>query len=272
MDLSDDRTISTRHAGEMLRDWRQRRRMTQQDLATAAGISTRLVGAMETGQALPNRDIVLRLAERLDVPLRMRNILLTAAGYEPAFPMRVLNDPVLTGVWSTIDRAVRGQSPSPALALDRRWSIVASNDVLRRLVAGVDPALLSTPHNWARLTLHPAGLAPRIANLHEWHGYILGRLRRLFEAAGDPVVADLIEEIRDYPIPRPTDDGGMPNAVAVPLQLMTVDGLLSFYSASTVFGSAIDVMLAELTIETLYPADPETDAIMRQKAQPATGD
>ena len=253
----------------MLRDWRQRRRRTQRDLAAAAGISTRLLGALETGRSLPNRDIMLRLAERLDVPLRIRNVLLIAAGYEAAFPVRVLGDPVLTGIWSMIDRTVNGHKPSPSLALDRRWSIVASNDMLRATIAGVDPALLSTPANWARLTLHPAGLAPRIANLHEWHRYVLGRLCQLFEKTGDAVVADLIEEIRDYPLPHAPDNGGEPNTVAVPLRLMTVEGLLSFYCASTVFGSAIDAMLSELTVETLYPADPETDAIMRKKARPA---
>jgi transcriptional regulator with XRE-family HTH domain len=271
MESLDERTGSTRHAGELLRDWRQRRRLTQEKLAIAAGISTRLLGTLETGQSLPNRDIVLRLAERLDVPLRARNTLLIAAGFEAAFPVRVLGDPVLTGIWSMIDRAVNSHAPNPSLALDRRWSIVASNDVLRATIADVDPALLSTPANWARLTLHPAGLAPRIPNLHEWHGYVLGRLRLLFESTGDAVVADLIEEIRDYPVPPAPDNGGEPNTVAIPLRLMTVEGLISFYCASTVFGSAVDVMLAELTVETLYPADPETAAIMRQKARPAAG-
>ncbi len=268
MEPLDDRTGSTRHAGEMLRDWRQRRRLTQLELATDAAVPIRLLGAIETGQSLPDRSIILRLADQLDVPLRARNNLLVAAGYEAAFPARTLGDPVLAGIWSMIDRTVNGHAPYPSLALDRRWAIVASNEVLRATIAGVDPALLSTPANWARLTLHPAGLAPRIANLGDWHGYVLGRLRRLFEATGDAVVADLIEEISDYPIPPSTDTGHAPNTVAVPLRLMTVEGLLSFYCASTVFRSAIDVTLAELTVETLYPADPETAAIMQTKAQP----
>ncbi len=271
MTATNDQTRTIRDAGKMLRDWRQRRHLTQHELATAAGLSTRLLGELETRRILPNRDVVLRLTERLELPLRDRNALLIAAGYEAAFPMRPLGDPVLTGVWSMIEQAVAGHAPYPALALDRRWSIVASNDVLRGMIGGVDPALLSTPMNWARLTLHPAGLAPRIPNLRDWHACVMTRLRRQFDATGDAAVADLQEEIGDYPLPLVPHSGGAADTVAMPLRLMSVDGLLSFYGATTVFGTAVDVTLAELTLETFYPADAETAAIMRRKAPPATG-
>ncbi len=254
-----------REVGELLRDWRQRRRLTQRELAATAGISGQLLGAIETGRELPSREAILCLAERLEVPLRHRNIMLVAGGYAAVFPQRYLGDPELAGIWHMVEEMVRNHAPFPALALDQRWRIVASNDVLRRLIRSVDPALLSTPINWARVVLHPAGLAPRIANLAEWRAYVLNRLRRHFEQNADAVVADLLEEIGDYPAPASsnpvTSDG-----VAIPLSLMTVDGPLTFYGATTVFGSAVDVTLAELTVETFYPATVETAAIMRRQA------
>ena len=267
----DDLTGTLRHIGDMLRDWRHRRHLTQRDLATMAGMSDRALGVLETGRHLPSRDVVLRLTETLEIPLRERNAMLIAAGYEAAFPTRSLGDPVLTRIWDMVEHAVRGHAPYPALALDRRWGIVASNDALRGLISGVDPALLSTPLNWARVVLHPAGLAPRIANLSEWRSQVSNRLIRHFAMTGDPVIADLLEEIGDYPVPLATPSGHAPDGVAVPLRLMTVDGLLSFHSATTVFGSAVDVTLAELSIEVFYPADAATAAIMRgQDARPAT--
>jgi len=268
-----DHPIRTlRDVGELLREWRQRRHLTQRQLATAAGLSGQLLGAIETGRELPSRDAILRLADQLNLPLRDRNTILAVAGYTAAFPQRCLDDPVLAGISDMVERIVRDHAPFPALALDHRWGIVASNDVLRRLIGGVDPALLSTPVNWARVVLHPAGLAPRIANLAAWRGHVLTRLRRHFEQTADAVVADLLEEIGDYPSPTATTKIA-PDGVAVPLCLMTVDGLLTFYGASAVFASAVDVALAELTIETFYPADAETLAIMRrQAAQPTTAD
>ena len=270
MHATNDQFVTIRDAGEMLRDWRQRRHLTQVELATLAGMSTSLLGALENGQSLPDRDILLRLADQMQVPLRDRNALLIAAGYDAAFPMRTPGDPVLTEVWSMIEHLVADQAPYPALALDRRWSIVASNQALRGIIAGVDPALMSEPMNWARLTLHPAGLAPRIANLRDWHTHVTARLRRQFDVTGDTGLFDLLEEVRDYPVPSQSDPGNATDAVAMPLRLMTVDGPLYFYCASTVFGSAIDVTLAEVTIETFYPAEAGTAALMRQKALPAT--
>ncbi len=258
-----------RDVGELLRDWRLRRRLSQRELASIAGISGQMLGAIETGRELPSRDAILCLMERLEVPLRDRNIILGAGGYASVFPQRHLGDPGLAGIWTMVERIVQSHTPFPALAFDRRWGIVASNAVLRQMILGVDPALLSTPVNWARVLLHPAGLAPRIANLVAWRGNLVTRLRRHFEQTADAFLADLLEEIGDYPMPAPGTQAA-PDGVAVPLRLMTVDGSLAFYSTTAVFGSAIDVTLAELTIETLYPANAETEAIMRrQAARPA---
>lgn len=271
MQTIDDFTGTLRHIGDMLRDWRQRRHLSQRALADAAGMSPRALSELEAGRRLPDRDAVLRLAERLEIPLRDRNAMLVAAGHEAAFSARPPGDPALAQLWAMVEQAVRSPAPFPALALDRRWGIVASNDALRGLIAGVDPALLVAPINWARVVLHPAGLAPRIVNLNDWRKYAQNRLRRHFEATGDAVVADLMEEIGDYPVPAPTHSDPAPDGVAVPLRIMTVDGLLSFYGATTVFGSAVDVTLSELTIEAFYPADDETAAIMRRAAPPTTG-
>ena len=267
----DDLSGTFRHSGDMLRDWRQRRHLSQRTLATAVGMSPRALSELEAGRRLPNRDAVLRLTERLEIPLRDRNALLVAAGHRAAFPARSPDDPALARAWSMVGQAVRNHAPFPALALDCCWRIVASNDALRDLIVGVDQALLVAPINWARAVLHPAGLAPRIANLIAWREHVLNRLRRHFEATGDAVVADLMEEIGDYPVPAPTHSDPAPDDVAVPLRIMTVDGLLSFYGATTVFGSAVDVTLSELTIEAFYPADDETAAIMRRAAPPTTG-
>jgi transcriptional regulator with XRE-family HTH domain len=273
MQTIDDLTGTLRHIGDMLRDWRQRRHLSQRALANAAGVSPRAVSELEAGRRLPNLGAILRLTERLEIPLRDRNAMLVAAGHEAAFSARPPGDPALAGLWAMVEQAVRSPAPFPALALDRRWRIVASNDALRGLIAGVDPALLSAPINWARVVLHPAGLAPRIANLNDWREHVLNRLRRHFDLTGAAFVADLLEEIGDYPVPAPTHPGPTPDGIAVPLRLMTVDGLLSFYSATSAFGSAIDVTLSELTIEAFYPADEETAAIMRrQTAPPATAD
>ncbi|HZG66693.1 MAG TPA: helix-turn-helix domain-containing protein, partial [Herpetosiphonaceae bacterium] len=159
--------------GNLLRGWRQRRRMSQLDFACAAGISTRHLSFVETGRSLPSRDMLLHLAEHLEIPLRERNILLIAAGYAPVFPERRLDDPALEAARKAIDLVLAGHAPYPALAIDRHWTLIASNDAVPPLLGGVDPSLLQPPVNVLRLSLHPAGLAPRIANLPEWRAHVL---------------------------------------------------------------------------------------------------
>jgi hypothetical protein len=200
----------------------------------------------------------------MDLPLRDRNQMLVAGGYPPHFPVRRLIDPALATAKAAIDRILARQEPYPALAMDGHWVVVAANDALRGLIAGADPALLRPPVNWARLLLHPAGLAPRIANLAAWRAHLLARLGRQFEAICEPALADLLEEIGDYPNPKTdeADDGIEPDAAAQALCLMTVDGPLRLFSTTTVFAMATDITLAELTIESFYPADAETAALM----------
>jgi transcriptional regulator with XRE-family HTH domain len=258
---------ASRPVGFLLREWRQRRRMSQLDLACEAEISTKHLSFLETGRSTPSRDMVLHLAERLDVPLRARNALLNAAGYAPVFPERQLDDPAMAAARQAIDLVLAGHEPHPALAVDRHWYMAAANRAVAPLMTGVDPALLRPPVNVLRVSLHPAGLAPRTVNLAEWRAHLLAGLRQQIEVSGDPVLVDLLAELRGYDVPA-----GPPArvesqdraAVAVPFRLATDHGVLSFLSTITVFGTPIDVTLSELALECFYPADQPTAEAMRQ--------
>ena len=251
--------------GDLLREWRQRRRLSQLDLACDAEISTKHLSFLETGRSQPSHDMVLHLAEQLEVPLRDRNLLLVAAGYAPVFPERPLADPALDQARRAVDLVLKGHEPYPALAVDRHWVLLSANDAMRRLVMGADPALLRPPINVLRLSLHPAGMAPRIANLAEWRAHLLSRLRRQIELSADPVLMRLLNELSDYPRPeraappKPAVDHG----VVVPMQLTTETGILSFFSTTTVFGTPVDITLSELALEAFYPADAATAAALR---------
>ncbi len=260
----------TRPVGDLLREWRQRRRMSQLYLALEAEISARHLSFVETGRAQPSRELLLHLAEHLDVPLRDRNALLLAAGYAPAFAERPLADPALAGARQAVDLVLAGHEPYPALAVDRHWTLLASNRAVAPLLAGIAAELLAPPLNVLRLSLHPGGLAPRIANLGEWRRHLLARLRRQVEVSADAVLADLLAELRDDPLyagpesaqgPRTAEPDGA--EVIVPLRLHSPAGLLSFVSTTTVFGTPVDITLAELALETFFPADPETAAALR---------
>jgi transcriptional regulator with XRE-family HTH domain len=192
---------ATRPIGGHLRDLRQRRRLSQLALACDADISTRHLSFIETGRSLPSREMVLRLAERLEVPLRERNLLLVAAGYAPVFPERPLQDPALGAARKVIDLVLAGHEPYPALAIDRHWTIVAANNALSPLLVGIEPALLRSPVNALRLGLHPGALAPRIANFAEWRAHLLARLRRQIDITGDLLLVGLLNEISEYPLP-----------------------------------------------------------------------
>jgi transcriptional regulator with XRE-family HTH domain len=254
--------------GGLLREWRQRRRMSQLDLACEAGISARHLSFVETGRALPSRGMVLHLAEQLEVPIRERNLLLVAAGYAPVFPERSLRDPALAAARTAIELILERQRPYPAFALDRHWNIAASNDALPELYADVAPELLQRPVNAVRLSLHPRGLARRIVNLPEWRAHILFRLHRQIEITADPVLIDLLHEVSDYPAPaaRAIPPGALENAIVVPFKIHTPAGLLSFFGTTTVFGTPIDVTLSELALELFFPADQETAAALGQIA------
>lgn len=257
--------------GDLLREWRQRRRMSQLDLAMEADISTRHLSFVETGRAQPSREMLLHLAERLEIPLRERNLLLTAAGYAPVFVERPLDDPALSAARQAINLVLAGHEPYPALAIDRHWTLVASNRAVGRLLSGVAPALLQPPLNVLRLTLHPDGLAPRIVNLAEWRGHLLARLRHQIDLSADSTLVELLHELSEYPVKR--EKSGrvhLDRAVAemvVPFQLSTEEGALTFFSTTMVFGTPVDITLAELAVESFFPADAETGERLRALAE-----
>ncbi|MBS7810225.1 helix-turn-helix domain-containing protein [Roseococcus pinisoli] len=252
-----------RPVGDLLRDWRQRRRLSQLGLALDAGISARHLSFLETGRAQPSREMVVLLAEQLEVPLRERNALLLAAGYAPLYRERGLDDPDFAAIRAAVQRILAGHEPFPAVAVDRHWNLVAMNGGVGPLLAGVDAALLAPPVNVLRLSLHPAGLAPRIANLAQWREHLLSRLGRQIADSGDPVLASLRQELEALPHEGGEAVGDELTALAVPLQLRTERGLLSFISTSMVFGAPRDIGLAELAIEAFLPADDATAAALR---------
>lgn len=250
----------------MLREWRRRRRMSQFDLACDAEISTKHLSFLETGRAKPSRQILLHLAASLDVPLRERNVLLNAAGFTTVFQERAFNEPAMTQIRRNVEIVLAAHDPFPALAVDGHWTMLAANRAVAHLVAGADLTLLRPPVNVLRLSLHPAGLAPRIVNLPQWKAYLLARLRRQIDLSGDAMLMDLLEELRDYPVPR--DAGSVPEngiaMIAIPFQLATIDGVLSFFSTTTLFGTPTDITVSELAIEAFLPADAETAQVIRR--------
>ncbi len=259
-------TAATRTVGEHLRQWRLRRRLSQLDLASEAGISTRHLSFVETGRSQPSRDMLMHLAERLEVPLRDRNVLLVAAGFAPSFPERRLDDRALEPARRAVELILAGHEPHPAIAIDRHWQLVSANRAVPPLLAGAAPVLLQPPVNVLRLSLHAEGLAPRILNLAEWRAHLLGRLRRQIELTADDTLIALLAELVSYPggvsTTPPADHGG----IAVPLRLAMAGGVLSFLSTTTVFGTPVDVTLSELALETFFPADAATAAALRAAA------
>ena len=256
--------------GDQLRDWRLRRRLSQLDLSATVNISTRHLSFIETGRSQPSRAMALRLAERLNVPFRERNALLTAAGFAPMYAVRSLSDPALSSARVAVEAILRGHEPYPALLVDRHWTLLATNNAVALLLAGVDQSLLKPPVNGLRLTLHPQGLAPRIENLSQWRAHLLVRVARDLEITADPVLADLQEELRSYgESERASDELAEPQApeVVVPLKLRTEAGTISLFSTTTVFGTAVEVTLSELALEAFYPADEETAEILRGAAR-----
>ena len=250
--------------GAMLRDWRRRRRMTQLDLALEADVSARHLSFIETGRSVPSADMVKHLAEQLDVPLRERNELLLAAGYAPAFGQRDLDEPEMGPVREALDRVLAGHEPFPAVVVDRHWGMVAGNGAIPLLTAGVAAHLLEPPVNVLRLTLHPEGMAPRIANLPEWRAHLLDRLGRQAVVSGDPALFALHEELVALgeggpPAPSPDLAAG---EIAVPLRLRHEGGELAFISTVTTFGTAVDVTVSELAIEAFFPADAATAQLL----------
>jgi transcriptional regulator with XRE-family HTH domain len=254
--------------GELLRQWRERRRLSQLELSLAATVSTRHLSFLETGRSAPGRELVLQLAEHLDVPLRERNRLLLAAGYAPVFGETPLDAPRMQAVRQAVRQVLAGHEPYPAVVVDRGWHLVDANSSLSLLTDLVDPRLLVPPANVLRASLHPDGLAPHIANLAEWRSHLLGRLRRQIELTADADLEALLAELRGYPgAPDEPELAALPPAgeIVLPLRLRSGGGELAFLSTIAAFGTALDVTVAELSIESFYPADAATADALRAR-------
>jgi transcriptional regulator with XRE-family HTH domain len=261
-------TATSQAVGSLLREWRERRRLTQLELALEAGVSARHLSFVETGRSKPGREMLLQVLERLGVPFREQNRLLLAAGHAPAFPERSLEDPELQPVRDALDVILRGHEPYPAVAVDRAWNLVAANSPMDALTAlvDIDPALLEPPINVMRVGLHPRGLAPLMVNLGDWHAHWLGRLERQLETTGDEELAALIEEIASYPVPEPERDpasglGG--SDILGPVRVHGPEGgELSFFGMFATFDTPFEVTTSELAIELLFPADRATAELL----------
>jgi transcriptional regulator with XRE-family HTH domain len=250
--------------GGLLRQWRERRRLSQMDLALQAEISTRHLSFVETGRSKPSRELLLHLADELDLPLRDRNRLLLAAGYAPVYAERALQAPQMRAIRAAVRRVLDGHEPYPAVVVDRSWNLVEANASVALLTAGVAPLLLAPPANVLRLSLHPDGMATRIVNLGEWRAHLLGRLRRQVAVTADLDLARLHDELRAYPCdqPEPVIELPGPADIVVPLRLRNDGRELAFFSTVATFGTPLDITVAELAIEAFFPADSDTAAAL----------
>ncbi|MDT9600760.1 helix-turn-helix domain-containing protein [Sphingosinicella rhizophila] len=248
--------------GEQLRGWRQLRRMSQLDLALDADISTRHLSFVETGRSQPSREMVIRLAEQLEVPLRGRNALLLAAGHAPAYPDRGLDHPSMQAARRAVEMILKGHEPFPALAVDRHWNMVAANEAVAPLLAGASEALLAPPVNVLRLSLHPQGIASRIVNLAEWKAHLMQRLKEQVIASGDVELARLRAELDTYPAPPVAEAREDFGGIFVPMLYDVGGRQLSFLSTTTMFGTPSEVTLSELAVEAFFPADEATAAFL----------
>jgi transcriptional regulator with XRE-family HTH domain len=271
-------TMTAPPVGELLRDWRQRRRMSQLDLSVEASVSARHLSFVETGRSRPSPEVILHLAEHLDVPLRDRNALLLAAGYAPRYRETPLDAPEMHGVRATLDRLLAGHEPYPAVVVDRCWNLVAINAAAGILTEGCAPSLLEPPVNVLRVCLHPEGMAPRIVNLADYASHLLVRLRRQHAATGDAALAELIDELLAYPsvdglarhghADTGSDPAGDPASdVVLLLRYASAEGELSLFSTIATFGAPNDITTAELAIESFFPADAATAQVLRDRSE-----
>ncbi|MFB9251161.1 helix-turn-helix domain-containing protein [Sphaerisporangium melleum] len=260
--------LSQRPVGQLLRRWREHRRLSQLDLAIQADISARHLSFLETGRSNPSREMVLLLAEHLTLSLRERNRLLLAAGFAPVFTEQALDAPGMRAVHRAIRQILTGHDPYPAAVVDGRWNLVDGNTGLGLLTRLVSPRLLAAPVNVLRASLHPEGLAPHIVNFGEWRAHLLGRLRRQIAVTADPHLEALDQELRAYPCdqPEPEVESPGPGEIMVPLRLRHEGGELAFFSVIATFGTPLDVTVAELAIESFYPADEATSEALREIA------
>lgn len=263
---------STSDFGDLLRTWRERRRLTQLDLSGLADVSTKHLSHLENSKAEPSREMVLRLAEQLEIPLRERNVLLVAAGYAAVYPERELDAEEMAPVRDAIQQVLDGHEPYPAVAVDRAWDIVSMNRAAMLLAGDVDPAVLAPRPNSYRIALHPDGLARRILNFGELAHHLVSRLRHDARVSADPGLVTLLEEVESYPTVRaarlrPVTDAS--SVVVVPMRLAHPRGELAMFTTVATFGTPVDVTVEELAIETFFPADAETAARLARLAEAA---
>jgi transcriptional regulator with XRE-family HTH domain len=254
----------------MLRDWREDRRRSQLDLALDVGVSTRHLSFVETGKSKPSPELVLALAENLDVPLRERNALLLAAGYAPRYQQTSLDDESMASVRVALAELIRAHEPYPAVVVDRGWDIAMSNTGAQALLEGVAPDLLEPPINSYRVTLHPEGMSSRIENLAEWAHHLLATLDRQVAITRDPRLRELLDEVRSYPNVAALDGSWRtrsgPPSVLVPLRLRVErsgdEMVQAWFSMNTSIGTPVDITLDELHVELFHPADEATAAMV----------
>ncbi|MGW0395983.1 helix-turn-helix domain-containing protein [Streptomyces sp. NPDC003042] len=261
--------MTTARVGALLRTWRERRGISQLELAGRADSSSRHISFVETGRSRPSEEMVLRLADRLDVPVRDRNALLVAAGYAPRYAHTPLDAPAMAALREGLERLLTGYEPYPAMIVDGTYQVIAANRGVTMLLDGLPEHLLTPPLNAMRITLHPEGLAPRIHNLKEWRGHLLAQMERQIALARSEELRTLYEEVSAYPVPdRPSDTEPREPVpyFALPLVIEHDGQLLSFVSSISTFNTPMDVTVAELAIETMLPADPATVKYLRSLA------
>lgn len=259
---------TTLSVGDVLRDWRKRRRLSQLELSADADISQRHLSFMESGRSLPSRDMLLRLATTLRIPPRERNKLLTIAGFAPLFSERSLDAPDMASARIAVKKILCGHAPHPALAVDREWNILQANAAAGFLLRSVDATFLRPPVNVLRVSLHPDALGSKVVNYRQWRAHIVHRLAHQVELTAAPSLAKLLEEIEGYPTPCNTyanteSDPATLSGIAIPFVLETGQGKLTFLSTTTVFGTAVDIALSELVIESFFPMDRHTAEVMK---------
>ncbi|WP_447034920.1 helix-turn-helix domain-containing protein [Streptomyces sp. DSM 118878] len=264
--------------GSLLREWRNRRGLSQLELASRARCSTRHISFIETGRARPSMDVLLRFAADLDLPLRDRNVLLVAAGFAPYFQESSMDGPAPSVVQKRLRRLVNAHEPHPVLVFDAQYRIVEANRTFGVLVGDVSPDLLRPPVNFLRLLLHPRGLAPLMPDQGAWREHLVGRLRRHVTKTGSAPLKALYQEVSGYPTPpadrhggrRPAEaDGVFDFPYALPLRLVRGGRTLSFISTVMTFNAFADVAVSELAVATLLPADAATSAGLRSlRARP----
>ena len=278
--LADDDFMNTHHStfGSLLQTWRKRRRLSQLELSAEAGVSQRHLSFLESGRSTPSREMVLQLAETLEVPLRDRNTLLIAAGLAPHISEHGIAHPDMAPARHAIEAILEGHKPNPALAVNRHWQLVLANSAVAPLLSGVSDHLLAPPANVLRISLHPDGLAGRIRNLRDWRTHVFQRLSRQIHATADPALMNLLDELQSYPVPGnarpPTPTSRLWGEYAFSLELELPDGpTLFLLTTTTVFGTATDVTLSELAIESFFPANAETqEHLLRIARDGATAD